>query len=522
MTEPASNVHEYSVSELARSLKRTVEETYGHVRVRGELGRVIIAKSGHVYLDMKDESAVIDAVMWKGVAAALSFRPEEGLEVIVEGRLSTFPGRSKYQLIIERMEPAGAGALMALLEARKRALAAEGLFAPERKRPIPYLPLVIGVVTSPTGAVIRDILHRLEDRFPVHVLLWPVLVQGEQAAGQIAAAIDGFNALEPGGRVPVPDVLIVARGGGSVEDLWAFNEEIVVRAAAASRIPLISAVGHETDTTLIDYASDRRAPTPTGAAEIAVPVRRELAERNSALGARLARALTRLVDRKGADLRSAARALPRPDTLLGEARQRLDYASGRLDSAARLRIERVRGRLDGLSGRLRPAALTRDIAERSRHLDSLQLRLANGARKSVDRARIRLDAAAGRSRPAGLARDITDRTRRLAGLSARLEPAHRRALTVRARTLDGLGARLNSVSHEGVLARGFALVTDAHGKLVRTAAALQDGQAVTLTLQDGKRGAVIDGSAAPAPLPPAVPARKAKPKPPAADQGNLF
>ncbi len=271
-----SNTPEYTVSELSNALKRTVEQAYDHVRVRGELGRVTVAKSGHVYLDMKDDKAVIDAVMWKGVAAHLNFRPEEGLEVIAEGRLSTFPGRSKYQMIIERMEPAGEGALMALLEARKKALAAEGLFSPDRKRALPFLPRVIGVVTSPTGAVIRDILHRLEDRFPTHVLLWPVLVQGDKAADQIAHAIEGFNAIEPGGPVPVPDVLIVARGGGSIEDLWCFNEERVVRAAAASRIPLISAVGHETDTTLIDYASDRRAPTPTGAPEIAVPVRREL------------------------------------------------------------------------------------------------------------------------------------------------------------------------------------------------------------------------------------------------------
>ncbi|KAA5801682.1 exodeoxyribonuclease VII large subunit [Alkalicaulis satelles] len=479
MTEPATNAHEYSVSELARSLKRTVEEAYGHVRVRGELGRVIIAKSGHVYLDMKDESAVIDAVMWKGLASSLSFRPEEGLEVIAEGRLSTFPGRSKYQLIIEKLEPAGAGALMALLEARKKALAAEGLFAPERKRALPFLPRVIGVVTSPTGAVIRDILHRLDDRFPVHVLLWPVLVQGEQAAGQIAAAIEGFNAIEPGGPVPVPDVLIVARGGGSVEDLWAFNEEIVVRAAAASRIPLISAVGHETDTTLIDFASDRRAPTPTGAAEMAVPVRRELAERAHALGERLMRALTRLVDRKGADLRSAARALPRPDALLGEARQRVDFASGKLDAALRLRLERSKGRLEAVSGRMRPAALTRDISEKGRHL---------------------------------------------ASLAARLKLAQTRALTARKRELQGLGARLNSVSHKGVLARGYALVTDEQGKLVRHGAALNDGQAVTLEFQDTKRGAVIGARAAdssPRPAP-QKPRPKAKPKPPPAGQGSLF
>ena len=329
----ASNAHEYTVSELSGALKKTVEDTYGHVRVRGELGRVTVAKSGHVYLDMKDERAVIDGVMWKGLAAGLNFRPEEGLEVVAEGRLSTFPGRSKYQLIIERLEPAGEGALMALLEARKKALAAEGLFAQERKRDIPFLPRVVGVVTSPTGAVIRDILHRLGDRFPVHVLLWPVRVQGEGAAAEIAAGIEGLNALPEGGAIAQPDVIIVARGGGSIEDLWAFNEGIVVRAEAASRIPLISAVGHETDTTLIDYASDLRAPTPTGAAERAVPVRRDLAERVAKDSLRLSSALQRALDRKSADLKSAARALGRPDALLQGASQRLDYAAERLERA---------------------------------------------------------------------------------------------------------------------------------------------------------------------------------------------
>ena len=234
MQQPAGNLHEFSVSELAGSLKRTVEDAFCHVRVRGELGRVVVAKSGHVYFDIKDDKAVIASIAWKGTAARFRFKPEEGLEVIIEGRLSTYPGRSQYQLIVESMEPAGAGALMALLEERKRQFAAEGLFDPARKKAIPFLPRTIGVVTSPTGAVIRDILHRLQDRFPRHVLLWPVLVQGEQAAEQIAAAIRGFNALEPGGRVPRPDVLIVARGGGSIEDLWSFNEEIVVRAAAES------------------------------------------------------------------------------------------------------------------------------------------------------------------------------------------------------------------------------------------------------------------------------------------------
>ncbi|MCR9128862.1 MAG: exodeoxyribonuclease VII large subunit [Alphaproteobacteria bacterium] len=480
---PASNAHEYTVSELSGALKKTVEDTYGHVRVRGELGRVTVARSGHVYLDMKDERAVIDAVMWKGLASSLNFRPEEGLEVVAEGRLSTFPGRSKYQLIIERLEPAGEGALMALLEARKKALAAEGLFAPERKRDIPFLPRVIGVVTSPTGAVIRDILHRLSERFPVHVLLWPVRVQGEGAAAEIAAGIEGLNALPEGGGIPQPDLIIVARGGGSIEDLWAFNEEIVVRAAAASRIPLISAVGHETDTTLIDYASDLRAPTPTGAAERAVPVRRDLAERIAKDALRLSGALQRSLDRKASELKSAGRALGRPDALLQGASQRLDYAADRLERA------RTAG---------------------------------------IDRARVRLDQAAAGLRPAALKRDIAERGRRLAAPAGRLGPAFQRSLADRDKSLASLGARLNSVSHERVLARGFALVTDAEGRLVRSATALEDGQAVSLRFADGERAARIgEGGEAVLPDPPKpdkkTPARSSKPRrrtPP--EQGSLF
>ncbi|HSK41782.1 MAG TPA: exodeoxyribonuclease VII large subunit, partial [Arenibaculum sp.] len=273
-----SNLPEVTVGELSRRLKRTIEETFGYVRVRGEISQPKRHGSGHVYLRLKDEAAVIEAVCWKGTAARLSVRPEEGLEVVCTGRLTTYPGRSQYQLVIETMELAGEGALLKMLEERKRRLAAEGLFDPGRKKPLPFLPDVIGVVTSPTGAVIRDILHRLADRFPRHVLIWPVAVQGEAAASQVAAAIEGFNRLPEAGAGPVPrpDLLIVARGGGSLEDLMPFNEEVVVRAAAASRIPLISAVGHETDTTLIDYAADRRAPTPSAAAEMAVPVRVEI------------------------------------------------------------------------------------------------------------------------------------------------------------------------------------------------------------------------------------------------------
>ncbi|WP_421859233.1 exodeoxyribonuclease VII large subunit [Oceanicaulis sp.] len=480
----ASNTPEFTVSELSNALKRTVEQAYDHVRVRGELGRVTIAKSGHVYLDMKDDKAVIDGVMWKGVAAHLSFRPEEGLEVIAEGRLSTFPGRSKYQMIIERMEPAGEGALMALLEARKKALAAEGLFAPDRKTALPYLPRVIGVVTSPTGAVIRDILHRLEDRFPTHVLLWPVLVQGDKAAEQISRAIEGFNAITPGGSVPVPDVLIVARGGGSIEDLWCFNEESVVRAAAASRIPLISAVGHETDTTLIDYASDRRAPTPTGAAEIAVPVRRELAERISTTSARLMSALVRGLDRKSADLKSASRGLPSPKAMLNENAQKLDFIASRLNGAAQTGLERKQNRLQTAALQMRPAALRRDLALKGERFNQA---------------------------------------------GARLDQAFRRDLSDQERALAGLGARLESLSHKSVLKRGFALVRDESGALVRQGVTLSAGQAVSLVFDDSERRAVIDGAptaaktaptSAPSPKPKSAPKSKKRPVNP--DQGSLF
>ena len=473
----ASNVHEYTVSELSGALKRTVEEAYGHVRVRGELGRVTVAKSGHVYLDMKDERAVIDGVMWKGLAAQLSFKPEEGLEVIAEGKLSTFPGRSKYQLIIDRLEPAGEGALMALLEARKKQLAAEGLFAPERKRPPPFLPRVIGVVTSPTGAVIRDILHRLDDRFPLHVLLWPVRVQGEGAAAEIAAGIEGFNALTGEHEVPKPDLIIVARGGGSIEDLWAFNEEIVVRAAAASEIPLISAVGHETDTTLIDYASDRRAPTPTGAAEMAVPVRRELAERIVQGGLRLTTALRRGLDRKAGELKSAARALGRPDGLLQGARQRMDYAAGRLDAGGRSLVDRAKVRLERTVAGLRPQAFKRDLAEKSRRFEQA---------------------------------------------SARLGAVSSRQLAQHEAALASLGARLESLSHKSVLARGFALVVDDAGVLVRSAAPLSTGDHVALRFSDGEVQAEISASRAAKPKPAAKKARRKKTRGEPPEQGSLF
>src|ERR1041385_4771915 len=327
MTEQARvNIPEWSVSDLAAALKKTVEDAYGFVRVRGEItGYRGPHSSGHVYFALKDEGAKIDAVIWRGAFGRIRFKPEEGLEVIATGRLTTYPGRSSYQIVIENLEPAGVGALMALLEERKKKLAAEGLFDEARKQLIPFLPAVIGVITSPTGAVIRDILHRLSDRFPRRVLVWPVRVQGETSAAEVAAAIHGFNALPEKGPLPRPDLIIVARGGGSLEDLWSCNEEIVVRAAAASMIPLISAVGHETDVTLIDFASDRRAPTPTAAAEMAVPVRAELLLDVESLSRRTLACWRRNQDARWAELRSAGRALPKADEVLASPRQRLDH-----------------------------------------------------------------------------------------------------------------------------------------------------------------------------------------------------
>ncbi len=329
-----------SVGELSLKLKRMVEGEFGHVRLRGEISGYKRATSGHVYMSLKDENAVIDAVMWKGAANTLPFQPQDGIEVIATGRLTTFPGRSKYQIVVERMELAGAGALMALFEKLKAKLAGEGLFARERKKPLPFMPPVIGVVTSPTGAVIRDILHRLEDRCPTHVIVWPVKVQGTGSADEVAAAIRGFDAIQPGGPVPRPDLVIVARGGGSIEDLWSFDEEIVVRAVADCTIPIISAVGHETDTTLCDYAADLRAPTPTAAAEIAVPVLADLRLTVASHRQRTERCARRYVERGRERLEAMARLLPKRDQLLGPQRQRADEAGARLDRGLERRARR--------------------------------------------------------------------------------------------------------------------------------------------------------------------------------------
>jgi exodeoxyribonuclease VII large subunit len=509
---PASNLPEVTVSDLAAGIRRTLEDAFGQVRVRGELSRVTIARSGHVYFDLKDDKAVIACVMWKGNFSRLDFRPEEGLEVVAEGRVSAYPGQSKYQLITDTLRPAGLGALMKLLEDRKRKLAAEGLFDAARKRPLPFLPRVIGVVTSPTGAVIRDILHRLSERFPVHVLVWPSLVQGDRAAEQIARGIAGLNALREGGPIPRPDLIIVARGGGSIEDLWPFNEEIVVRAAAGSAIPLISAVGHETDTTLIDFASDLRAPTPTAAAERAVPVRAELLSAVADLGARGLRALTRRVERQRLELRAVAARLPSPRQILGLKAQRLDLASDALTRVGREMITTRAQRLSLARQRLRPEALARDLTRRERVLAQADLRLLAALKRGVARREEALARASRRLTRQEPSRALTVASDRLDRLARRLSPAIARRLGAGVEALAARARLLDSLSFERTLERGFVLVRHADGRVASRGAGLKPGERLELAFADGTRAAVVDGQAG-APKP----ARAAKP-----EQAGLF
>jgi len=467
MSEPVSaNLPEFSVTELSAALKHTVEDAFPFVRVRGEISGLKFHSSGHVYFDLKDDRAVLNAVIWKGTARALKVQPEAGLEVVCTGRVSTYAGSSRYQLIVEQVELAGLGALMAMLEERKKKLAAEGLFAAERKKPLPFLPEVIGVITSPTGAVIRDIMHRLNARFPRRVLLWPVAVQGERAADEIAAAIRGF-AKFPRAGLPRPDLLIVARGGGSVEDLMAFNEEAVVRAVAECDIPVISAVGHETDTTLIDFVADVRAPTPSAAAEMAVPVRTELLAQSLDFERRILRVFARGMEDRRQALRQLVRVLPRADQLFAQPRQRLDVAAERLGNSLRRNLDAHRRAF------IETAALLRPVGLKNR------LSLGN------------------------------ERTRLLAQRLSRSQQA--RLAEVRGR-LDGLSRVLEGVSHRAVLARGFALVRGADGSLRRRAAAIVPGEHLSLTFGDGTAPAIAgDGGAKP----------KSRGKPPGG-QGSLF
>ncbi|MDT1061280.1 exodeoxyribonuclease VII large subunit [Paracoccus sp. CPCC 101403] len=474
---PGSNAHEFTVSELSGAVKRTLEGEFGRVRVRGEIGRVSRPSSGHLYFDLKDDRSVIAAVTWKGQAARLSTRPEEGIEVIATGRLTTFPGQSKYQLIVDEIEPAGAGALMMMLEKRRKALAAEGLFDEARKRPLPFLPRVIGVVTSPSGAVIRDILHRLRDRFPTRVLIWPVAVQGEGCAPQVTAAIQGFNALDPAGPIPRPDLIIVARGGGSLEDLWGFNEETVVRAAAASRIPLISAVGHETDTTLIDFASDRRAPTPTAAAEIAVPVRAELAARLGESGIRMIRAARSRHDRHRQRLTDLARALGRPQALTDPARQRFDLFAERLEPALRAFVRSRRDRLNALP--LSLSALRSGLRGRRERLEDQARRLPLCAERQQARQRERLAGLSerlDRARQRTLAqaqRDIARESDRISALTRRLIAAGARLLPPRRERLERIDRLRQTLGYNETLRRGYAIVRGPQGLITSAAQAMQ-------------------------------------------------
>ncbi|MCC7267559.1 MAG: exodeoxyribonuclease VII large subunit [Caulobacteraceae bacterium] len=472
-----TNAPAYSVSELAFALKRTLEDAYGFVRLRGELSKVTHHSNGHVYLTLKDERAALDGVVWKGQVRGLGVRPEQGLEVIVTGKITTYPAGSRYQIVIETMQAAGVGALLAQLERLKEKLRGEGLFEQGRKRPLPAVPAVVGVITSPTGAVIRDILHRIRDRWPCRVIVWPVVVQGDAAAAQVRAAIEGFNRLAPDGAVPRPDILIVARGGGSVEDLWPFNDEALARCVAAAEIPLISAVGHETDTTLIDFVSDRRAPTPTAAAEIATPVLAELRGLVADFGARMHRCGGRVVEDRRQRLAAAGRSLARTPDLVELAAQRFNVAAGRWQASLARNTAAHERDLVRVASRLTPGLLVRPQAQKRERLDALAARLAPTAHRQLDRT---------------------------------------------AERLASLGLLLRSVDPDRPLERGFARVHRQDGGLVRAGASLASGEAVTLKFADAERGAVIDGEATGKP-PPSAPPAKAKPRASAPiDQGDLF
>jgi exodeoxyribonuclease VII large subunit len=473
--QPGHNLGEVSVSELAQAIKRTLEQGFDRVRVRGEISGFKRAASGHLYMMLKDEAACIKAVCWRSTAMRIGMAPEDGMEIIATGRITSYAERSEYQLVIERIELAGVGALLRMIEERRKKLAAEGVFDAARKRPLPVLPQVIGVVTSPTGAVIRDILHRISDRFPRRVLVWPVLVQGEDAARQVAAAIRGFNALVPGGPIPRPDLLIVARGGGSIEDLMPFNEEIVVRAAAESGIPLVSAVGHETDTTLIDFASDRRAPTPTAAAEMAVPVRSDLLNEIGHVGQRLFSGLTRAMNEWRLTIEGLARGLPDPVRLLQERTQQLDSCAERWLHLKETMFARRFDLIASLGARLKTPGEQIAAAGAALNLEAVHLKAA--IRQVVERRDRALERAGAGFTP----RMITDLIER------------------RAQVLESLGRLLESYSYDQVLKRGFALVRNAKGEPVLAAAAVPSGERLRLQFHDGEVGATAAGTPVSAP-----------------------
>jgi len=489
--DPASgpgNVPEFTVSELSFALKREIETAFPRVRVRGEISQPSFPRSGHCYFRLKDENAVLDGVCWKTTIPRLGLKIEEGMEVIATGKLTTYAGSSRYQIIVDRLELAGEGALLKLLEDRRKRLQAEGLFDLDRKRPLPFLPEVVGVVTSPSGAVIRDILHRLADRFPRHVLVWPVAVQGEKAAAEVAAAIAGFNRLPEQGPVPRPDILIVARGGGSLEDLWAFNEEIVVRAAAASTIPLISAVGHETDTTLIDFVSDRRAPTPSAAAEMAVPVRADLMAQTLDFGKRTMACMNRVLREANLAVSGLARGLGDPLRLIEERQQRLDVSGERLRLATQQMVNRRSAELAAarlVSPNMVIAAKEQLLVGEARALKSAMERFKGDTLQKIDRTSDRLEQYGERLRRCG---------------TEMLEHGRRQ--------VDQFGKLLESYSFHSVLNRGFALVRDQDGHPILTAAVTRAGDTIGIEFADGRIGARVTEGAAVAPRSAAPPRRR--------------
>ena len=480
------NSPEFSVSELAGAIKRALEDGFGHVRLRGEIsGYRGPHASGHCYFALKDDTAKIDAVIWKGVFGRLKMRPEEGMEVIAQGRVTSYPGSSKYQIVIEAMEPAGIGALMALLEERKRKFTAEGLFAAEKKRALPFMPRVVGIVTSPTGAVIRDMLAGFAERFPTRVIVWPVRVQGETSGAEVAAAIDGFNALPLTGPIPRPDVLIVARGGGSLEDLWGFNDEIVVRAAANSTIPLVSAVGHETDWTLLDLVADARAPTPTKAAEWVVPKYSDLLAQVGDLNNRLAIGIRRYLEQARAHLKGAARGLPRLEDLVRLPRQRFDAIEQRLDRSLLANTKAHGLRHARVAARLQPRLLESRLGRLRDRLASLENRKRDCLVRLAASRRSRFEGAAARLRPAPLIQRLRRTTDILDALGARAHRAMLVAMTRRRQQLDARTQMLSALSYQGVLARGFAIVRDGNGTMVRSAQTITAGAALGIEFQDG-------------------------------------
>lgn len=482
---PGINEPEFSVSEISNAIKRLIEEEFSYVRIRGEIGRVSLPRSGHVYLDLKDEKSVIAGVIWKGVADKLMTKPEEGMEVIARGRVTTFGGQSKYQIIIDDLRPAGVGALMAMLEKRKKQFQAEGIFNQEHKKPLPFLPEIIGVITSPSGAVIKDILHRLSDRFPRKVTLWPVAVQGDNCAREVSRAIDGFNSLTVQNPRIAPDLIIVARGGGSIEDLWGFNEELVVRSAFKSTIPLISAIGHETDTTLLDYVADVRAPTPSAAAEMAVPVRHELLALIDANEARLSRALSQVLLNRSQRLLDISRSLPRVFGLLEGPTQRLDSISTRLPISLTSGVKLKKSRLFELSTGIKPTSLIMRLenSQSKFELQAKQLKTLLGY--CIDSRKQTLGSLFSRIENLSLKREILHEQKNLKDLSLRVRKAYETSLTNLETKLQAIDRLRETLGYRETLNRGYAVIRSGDNVITEKAKALYETN-LSIEFRDGE------------------------------------